>query len=609
MNNSKVLSVLFGSHKATATPSLKTVAPAYSPADLMRPGGGFDVAGYDMNGSYRVLSRKTGQLVTLPAKLDDSTLLTKLGASFCFDRYSAIDPKTRKRVFASDELAEEIRLGCDAFGLAQAETVRGPGLYVDDGKLVIHYGASVYDEAGAPVDTTPTKQRVYVAGNGLGFEASTPCASVADVHLVESTFESFGFEQEHGAAVSLGWLASSAMGAVLPHSPSLIVTAERGSGKTTWVDLQTALLGPQAVRRDGVPTVAQVLHAVKDSSLAMICDEFEPLKVSKGEMLKLAEVFNSGFTKTPGKAKFSRVVGGKVQHFNAPAGVVLCGIHLPELEPALESRSVRLSMVPKQRAGVVKSPLLEPASGVQPAEVGARLRRLLVSRWQVMRDARSAVHRMLQDIGHPDRRADTWSPLLAGYIALKHDTVPATQVLAVLIAQWGLDVVPHDEHESHGEACLSAMLDRKLVVRVESGGKTAKLYTRVREALQTLVSGDADRDTLASLEKHLAMLGVRALFDRKQEAWTLAVASSEHHVGARQLFQGTAWARGTWKAALLTLPGAVRGQQRFAGDSVKAVLVPAPDAISNLPSVSDEGAPAPQQPAGTCATARGEWVA
>ncbi|BAL94969.1 hypothetical protein [Rubrivivax gelatinosus] len=608
MSNNKILSALFGSHKAAAAPALKAVPPSPSRAELIHPGGGFDVAGYDLNGSYRVLSRKTGQLVTLSGKLDEATLLTKLGAAYCLDHYGTMDPKTRKRVFASDVLAEEIRLGCDEFGPAQAETVRGPGLYEDDGKLVVHYGLAVYDETGTPVDTTPTKQRVYVAGESLGFDDSTPSASAADVHLVESTFESFGFEQQHGAAVSLGWLASAAMGAVLPHSPSLIVTAERGSGKTTWVDLQTALLGRQAVRRDGVPTVAQVLHAVKDSSLAMICDEFEPLKVSKGEMLKLAEVFNSGFTKTPGKGKFSRVIGGKVQYFNAPAGVVLCGIHLPELEPALESRSVRLSMVPKQRAGMTKSPLLDPASGVQPGELGARLRRLLVARWQVMRDARAAVHRMLQDIGHPDRRADTWSPLLAGYIALKHDTVPPLRDLAALIAQWGLNVVPQDEHESHGEACLGAMLDRKVVVRVEADGKTAKLYTRVREALQTLVSGDADRNTLAALEKHLAMLGVRALFDRQREAWTLAVASSEHHVGARQLFQGTAWARGTWKAALLTLPGATRGQQRFAGVSVKAVLVPAPAAISNPPSVNDEDAPTPRQPAGASATARGEWV-
>jgi hypothetical protein len=606
MSKSNILTALFSRPKAAAAPTLKVVAPAPSPADLMHRDGGFEVAGFDLNGNYRILSRKTGQLVTLSGKLDGSTLLKTIGVEYCEKHYSDRDPKTMKQVFSPERLAKEIRVRCDAFGLAQADTVRGPGLYVDDGKLVVHYGLAVYDDSGAPVDTTPTQQRVYVAGEGLGFSASTPAASAADVHLVESTFESFGFEQQHGAAVSLGWLASAAMGAVLPHSPSLIVTAERGSGKTTWVDLQTALLGRQAVRRDGVPTVAQVLHAVKDSSLAMICDEFEPLKVSKGEMLKLAEVFNSGFTKTPGKGKFSRVIGGKVQYFNAPAGVVLCGIHLPELEPALESRSVRLSMVPKQRAGMAKSPLLDPASGVQPGDLGARLRRLLVARWQVMSDARAAVHRMLQDIGHPDRRADTWSPLLAGYIALKHDSVPPLRDLAALIAQWGLNVVPQDDHESQGEACLGAMLDRKMVVRVEADGKTAKLYTRVREALQALVSGDADRNTLTALEKHLAMLGVRALFDRQRETWTLAVASSEHHVGARQLFQGTAWARGTWKAALLTLPGATRGQQRFAGASVKAVLVPA--GIGNPPADAEGDMTPPLRPSSKDSAARAECL-
>jgi hypothetical protein len=74
--------------------------------------------------------------------------------------------------------------------------------------------------------------------------------------------------------------------------------------------------------------------------------------------------------------------------------------------------------------------------------------------------------------------------------------VPTPQALTALIAQWGLDAVPQDEQEALGDDCLGAMLDRKVVVRVEADGKTTKLYTRVREALQTLVSGDADRNTL-----------------------------------------------------------------------------------------------------------------
>lgn len=113
-------------------------------------------------------------------------------------------------------------------------------------------------------------------------------------------------------------------------------------------------------------------------------------------------------------------------------------------------------------------------------------------------------------------------------------------------------------------------------------------------------------NTLAALEKHLAVLGVRALFDRQRETWALAVASSEHHVGARQLFQGTAWARGTWKAALLMLPGATRGQQRFAGVSVKAVLVPA--GIGNPPADAEDDDTPPLRPSSEDSEARAECV-
>ena len=403
----KVLSLIFGAGN-TAPNATDTVQPPHPIAEITRPGGGFEVAGFCLNGHYRILSRKTGQMVDLgPKQLDEATLFAHIGMSYCLKNYGDQDPKTGIRIFLAEALAREIRQECDEFGPANPETVRGPGFYIEGRELVVNYGNTVYDQHGSPVATTPNNLRVYVAGPGLGFDRETPCATVADVHLVETTFESFGFEQAWGAAASMGWFASSVMGAVIPNSPSIIVTAAKGSGKSTWVALQAALMGPQAILRDGVPTVPQVLHAVRETSVTLICDEFEPLKRSKAQMDNLAEVFNSGYTKTPGKGKFTRATGGVLRYFNPPAGVAMCGINLPALDDALESRSVRLKMVPVNRGGQPKSPLLHTMGGNTAHELGARLRRLLVQRWEVIRDTRVTVHQMLQDVGHSDRFADT----------------------------------------------------------------------------------------------------------------------------------------------------------------------------------------------------------
>jgi len=369
-----------------------------------------------------------------------------------------------------------------------------------------------------------------------------------------------------------------------PNSPSIILTAEKGAGKSTWVSLQVALLGQQAILRDGVPSAPQVLHAVSEKSVTLICDEFEPLKRSKAQLESLTEVFNSGFTKSTGKGKFTRVSGKSLRYFNPPSGVALCGINVPELDDALESRSVRLSMVRKDRAGESKCRLLNTANG-EARLLGARLRRLLVSRWQVVRDTRAQVHEMLQSIGHSDRFADTYSPLVAGYIGLKHAAVPERHVLEELLAQWSLNEVRVDELDTPSEACLSTLLDRKVVIKVREGDSLAKTHMRLRDAIHMMAGrkGDQQRKEIAY---QLELLGIRPLHDEGGGAWRMAVAASQHHREMRLLTTGTPWARGAWKDALLRLPGSAKGQARLAGESVKVVIVRLPDSVMN-PLASD----------------------
>lgn len=605
-----VLSILFGNGIKSGKSETNAALVDYSVAEISRRCGGFDAVGFNLDGSYRVLSRKTGQIVDLGAKqLGEANLLAKFGVAYCRQHYSVTDPKTQKRVFSAETLADKIRHECDAFGLAKPERERGPGLYLDGERLVVNYGNEVYDQDGKPIDTTPSNTSTYVAGASIGFDINTPCATVADIRLLESAFESFGFEQSWGPKASLGWFASTAMGAVLPNCPALILSAEPGSGKTTWAKLQKALLGPQAVLRDGVPNEPQVLHAIQDSSTALVCDEFEPLKVSKSRMDKLTEIFNSGFTRSEGQGKFTRVIGGRLRYFNPPAGVAMCGVSLPELDYALESRSVRLSLVPKQRAGQSKSPLLDNLESELAKDMGARLRRLLVQRQRVLRATRATVHKMLQDIGHADRLADTYSPVLAGYITLKHETVPAHDVLAELIAEFGLSMVRLEDKESPSDACLNALLDRKFVLHIEKDGARVKNHVRIRDAIRLLVALKDDKTMRLMVGKQMEMLGVRALMDSDSGAWKLAVAASQHNIGVRKLFQGTAWARGDWKDALLRLRGATQGQARVAGVSMKVVCVKLPDSVIQ-PVYDDEAEPAASVTPVTreSGVACGEWV-
>ena len=171
-----------------------------------------------------------------------------------------------------------------------------------------------------------------------------------------------------------------------------------------------------------------------------------------------------------------------------------------------------------------------------------------------------------------------------------------------------MNEVNFDEQESPSDACLNALLDRKIVLHLPQGDRTVKTHARVRDAIRMLVPLQANREARRPIELQLETLGVRPVVDAETGTWTLAVASSQHNVGVRQLFQGTAWSRGSWQDALLRLPGSAKGQARLAGDSLKVVVVELPESVARpvynageeLEDVSTEG--------GETRQSRGEWL-
>ena len=108
-----------------------------------------------------------------------------------------------------------------------------------------------------------------------------------------------------------------------------------------------------------------------------------------------------------------------------------------------------------------------------------------------------------------------------------------------------------------------------------------KTHVRLRDAIRIVISLNGDKEGRRKVEYQLETLGVRPMLDSASGAWRMAVASSQHHVGVRQLFTGSAWVRGGWKDTLLRLPGSVKSQARLAGDSVKVVIVELPESVAN----------------------------
>lgn len=568
----KLIHAVFGK-KNKFTPSISERAPhpSYGKQYITKSSGGWDPVGFDEKGHYVILSRKTGGLMTLsPKSMDESTLRAAVGSQYCEQEHAEFDRKLEKNIFCPSSLALHIREACDELGPVDLGKVRTPGFYETGGKLVVHFGDEVYESNGTPVDTAPG-EAIYVTGKGLGFSFETPAATAEDVRQLEDAVQGFNFRNPFDSVAVLGWLVTAVFGAVVKHRPILAVTAERGSGKTTLIELLSALLGPQAIQREGVPTVAQVIYELENRSAALLVDEFEAAGSKKQAVENFLGLCRDSFTKS-GFARIARVYAGKSRYFNSPAGVLVAGIALPAFDEAADSRTVRIQMQPLPvGAKRVRNLLLDPANQSDVHQFGARMRRLLVGRWDVFAAAQCVVRELLIERGHTTRAADKFSPLVAGYVALVNEALPSRQQLEALLDVCQLSRPEVAEVERDCETCLSLLLNRRVVIFHEVGEQTVKSHERIRDVLQCVVASDGDAETRMSLVKQLEKFGLRPMWKAATKEWKLVVAASEMNAGMRRLMQGTPWYSGGWKDVLSRLPGAVMGQQRVDGMSQKVL--------------------------------------
>jgi hypothetical protein len=600
MNFNNVIS-FFGHRKAVSNTAAVADVPQFDErmqrdGRIASPEGGWEPAGTAPDGSLVIQSLVSGRYCVLQAQdLTERKLWLLLGPDYC-ERYTVTDPKTRKRKFEVDSLVREMVSSCQDFGPFDWTRVRGPGLHRDGDELIVNDGERVTTAAGRRIVAAPDYTGpCYQAGSSLGFTTKTPCATQADIEQVLQTFSSFGFRADADRVTTLGWFGAAVYGPALPAQWLLAVTADRGSGKTSMAELTLLLLGEQAFRRDGIPTKAQVLAKLEERPMTLVVDEAES-SADKKMVADLFEILRSG-TQSSSQKNHARVRGGRLHHYNAPAGAMLAGISLPTMDPATEGRSVKVQLdrLPHDRR-LQYQPLLDLARCEETKQLGARLRRLLVSRWPVMRDTLRLAQDTLTALGHESRDASKWATIMAGYVALTQETPATAQQVEHLIGLLGLRQPAEVAVDRDGERCLSWLFGRKVAIYAAAGTERCKQHARIYDVIQEVLHGP--QEERRHLIQQLEEFGLRPLWSKgKDEAkptWKLAICGSNDHQGMRRLMQQSTWAHGGWKEVLARLPGATSEVQRVAGRVERVVVVPMPTDLLEAPEPETYELPTPQ---------------
>lgn len=539
---------------AKAVPPEHLVAFPRANKVWLMPEGGYHPLGY-VGSTLYVWSNRTASVEALtPSRLSKRhDMLAVCGPVWVHTMYDHTNQKNETHT-RYDDLTEDLIDLCHAAGLYSPSTVRGPGVWPENGALVVN-SREVWRPDGEAVFRTGGNY-VYAAGRDLGLDADTAAASPADLAAVRDALKSWTFARPSDRTMLLGWVASAVVPGAMDRRPNVILTGRRGSGKTTLQHLIADLLGNVALSADGASTAAGIRQAVGQSAMALLIDEAEASGAGSHRTAQIVEMLRSAYSDEAGMLRGTADQAGRT--YAQKMTGLLSQIMPPEMTPADRTRFLIVDVAPLTSAAAM-APHALVADREQARALGARFRALVLERFPTFTAAYPAVRAALMRSGDSARAADTIGTVVAWAWSLANAEAPSAEQAAALVASLDLSVNREAQDASDELNALERLLDARA--------------NRDGESVANLIIEALGATKLIS--KRLERLGLRTMLDHAGR-YMLAVASSPNHPGLRDLYKGSPWETGGWSTILRRMDGAVRDKIYIDERTRDAVLVPIP---------------------------------
>lgn len=154
--------------------------------------------------------------------------------------------------------------------------VRGAGCWIDDGRVVLHCGDSLYVEGINVPFNRMTSEFTYVAAPRLMRPARTELSNV-EARKLRTICESITWENPLSGTLLAGWLVIAPVCAALSYRPHIYITGEAESGKSTVMDkIIKPVLGRMALCLDGGTSEPSVRQQMRYDARPLVYDEAEP---------------------------------------------------------------------------------------------------------------------------------------------------------------------------------------------------------------------------------------------------------------------------------------------------------------------------------------------
>jgi hypothetical protein len=306
--------------------TLGSPLPGGLEGEVLPPDIEFVPLGYTRDERFAILDPVRRIVVCLTANQVISTaqLLAIAPLRYWEEKFPAFD----KRPFDAVAAGNALMTRCRALGPFNMAKIRGRGVWIDRGEVVVNLGGPVPDPR-------------YVCFEPLVIEGAID--NTAPRRLL-GLLNRFKWRNQGGdALLALGWIAIAPICGVLDWRPHIWVHGQTQTGKSTVYRLLKAMTSPLCLSLDGSSTEAGIRQTLGPDSLAVIIDEFE----SDHDQDRVRGIIR--LARSASSAEDAVLRGtpeGRAMRFCLRTTFALLSINPSGMEPADENRIVLLELTP-----------------------------------------------------------------------------------------------------------------------------------------------------------------------------------------------------------------------------------------------------------------------
>lgn len=306
-----------------------------------------------------------------------------------------------------------------AVGMFDLDKIRGSGVWLDRGRVVVNDGSRIVSASGEKIDLADFEGDAHYVRSEVRFgELVGDEASEDDGRALVELFVAQGFSRPYQGMAALGWSLIAPFGGLLRWRPHLWISGRKGSGKSFVLDSIIAeLCGPFAHQGSGKDTEAGIRRTLNMDARPVILDEMEPrTKNARENVSRIIDLARNASGDGSGYITMASGDSGTAR-FIIRSCFCFASINVPEEGAAFGSRIIQTELkVPLDDRGKIKaSRELYSRAMRDPASYRRRIFRALP---RILKDIEFLRENLPSIIGD-QRKADVYAPVMAAAWAVQ----------------------------------------------------------------------------------------------------------------------------------------------------------------------------------------------